>query len=446
MQTLLEVMGAPGVAALALLGGFCVLYTLQRGVGLSLFLLLVSYSLFFVQLGGVSTGAFFLRVLSLSLLSLGAIRRLTIPGSAFYLLLAYALLGIIFSTASYDLRMSIQVGGLLLLSVVSISLGVSSYLDSYRSIGSFLRLFVAAGAIWTLLSFVFLKDFVSSSTLRFTGGGEMAATGYSRTGALLFPFMLWAAMQRGSVLWRLIGSGGAICIPICLFLSATKTSVVMAIIGSIPLLLRQGAAKTIRILVLFGVLGAAAFFIGSYLLGSRSSDFIMTRLTNMSLSGRQERWSAGLAACLANPFFGRGAGAHALFSARGGHNFHNAYLAIWYNTSIVGLTLVVSVLVSQTVWALRLIRRAGTPLACDSMRLAAGVMLSLIANGIVENGFASPSTGATAVLFMMVTLIARVRQLSEQERLTLPVIPVTRPYPQGLKPLPYGAIPSRWRP
>lgn len=447
LQGLLEVMGAPALGLLALLGGFCVLYTLQRGVGLSLLLLLISYSLIFVQQGGVSAGAFFLRVLSLALLSLGVIRRLVIPGAAFYALLAYAMMGIIFSTGSYNLVWSIQNGGLLLLAVVSIPLGVASYLDSYRSVRSFLHLFVVAGGVWTILSLSFLGDFVSSSTLRFAGGGEINATGYSRTGALLFPFMLWAAMQRGSAVWRLIGIGGATCIPICLFLSATKTALVMAAISTVPLLLRQGAGKTMRIVVLFGVLGVVTFFLGSYLLGSRSTEFIVTRLMDLSLSGREHRWSVGLEACLSSPFFGHGAGASALYSMRSGIIFHSAYLAIWYNTGIFGLILFSSAPISQAVGAMKLIRRAGDPMARDAMRLALGVLLSLLALGLVENSFASASKFGIAMLLMMVTLVARVRQLDQRERGELgrsrdALLLAT---PRTVDPLSYQGASGRWR-
>ncbi len=86
-------------------------------------LLLVSYSLVFVQEGAVSTFAFFIRVSSLLLLVLAAVRQLQRPSWHFSALFLYGLLGVVFAFASRNVEMAMHKGGLLLVTIVGASLG-----------------------------------------------------------------------------------------------------------------------------------------------------------------------------------------------------------------------------------------------------------------------------------------------------------------------------------
>ncbi len=68
IAALTESFGEAGIVALLLLGVLLVIYLMLRGTGPALLLLLVTYSLIFVEFGGISTAAFFSRILALLLL------------------------------------------------------------------------------------------------------------------------------------------------------------------------------------------------------------------------------------------------------------------------------------------------------------------------------------------------------------------------------------------
>ncbi|MCH7840007.1 MAG: O-antigen ligase family protein [Planctomycetes bacterium] len=238
--------------------------------------------------------------------------------------------------------------------------------------------------------------------------------------------MLWATLRGWNPLWRALGVFGVFSIPLCLFLSGTRTAMVVGVLSCAPILFRGSMLRSIGIWVLVGMLGIGAFMFGQSMLQGRSTRHISDRLTTLDLSGRASKWSYALESCLTSPVFGHGAGGAETLrqDSASGVIFHNAYLAIWYNTGIIGLVCVVSVLISQGLRAMYLMRRAPDPVARDVMRVAFGMLLALGAIGMVENSLSSPSDAVIAMFVMMVSLVERVRQMSEQGQAYAPTRPL----------------------
>ncbi|MCH7993227.1 MAG: hypothetical protein IIB57_02160, partial [Planctomycetes bacterium] len=191
----MDAYGVPGVAVLVVLAVSIIAIQFVKGTGLSLLLLISSYSLIFVESSGVSTAAFFVRTLALITLVLSLARRFVVPGWAFYGMFLYAMLGLAFATRAPKVWWSLQNGGLLVVTTVALTIGLAGYLRSLKQVDALFRMFVVAGVIWCVASMPFALDFIAGRSLRFGGGTSVHATNYAASGALLFPFMLWAAMQ-----------------------------------------------------------------------------------------------------------------------------------------------------------------------------------------------------------------------------------------------------------
>lgn len=432
LQALSEAAGVGGVAVLLVLGAIAALFLFLRGAGFSLLLLLVSYSLIFVQFGGLNVVAFFARALALAFLALSALRGLTSPGWPAMAFFVYAALGVVFSFNAGDVFWSLQNGALLLVTVIALTFGLARYLKGYPQVYRIFHMLVVAGAVWSAISLIFIREFASGGGQRFTAGSMVNATNYAVSGALLFPFMLWAALERGGRLWRLVGVFGVLVIPLCLFLSGTRTAVAVSLIASAPLFLRSGVGRTLRIWVSVAVLGVALLLFGRYLLQDQGTEYLSSRLTSTSLTGRDVLWANGWQVCMESPVLGRGIGANSSIPADRGHRgFHNAYLSIWCNVGLVGLLLLLAALFRQTLMAFVNIRRAADPVGKDAMRLAFGFLMATLAMGMFADSFASPSNATIAMLLMMVTLVNRVERFVAEERSLWPVAPAT---PARLRP------------
>ncbi len=190
--------------------------------------------------------AFFLRTIALPFLVLAALRQFVVPGWAFYGMFAYVALGLMFSVRSPDVWWSLQHAGLLMVTTIALTLGLAQYLKTTENIRSLLRIFVVAGLVWSVASLQFISEYLTGKSLRFGGGETIHATNYAASGALLMPFMLWAAMQRGQWLWRLFGIAGMLIIPVCLFVSGTRAGIIVAAVASTPLLLQSGMSRTLH--------------------------------------------------------------------------------------------------------------------------------------------------------------------------------------------------------
>jgi O-antigen ligase len=432
LEALIESVGIAGVMGIAVVAMVIVIIIMLRGSGLALLLLIITYSLVFVQAGGISTVAFFGRVICLLFLCFGITKSFRSPGWAVHLFLAYVFLGLSFSPFSRFVPWALQRGVLLLLTTTGLTFGVASYLDSPSAIRNVCRMFVAAGVVWTVISVIFLRDFLFSSDLRFQGGGETSPVSYALSGALLLPFMFWAFTQRGSTILRITGFASLVVIPICLFLSGTRTAFVVAAIATLPLMLKRNAKQVVVMLIATGMIGAVITTAGGLLLRGRDTSWVTERLTNATLSGRQERWAFAVGQCMQSPLIGRGIGGSDFAAGfeTGNTIFHNAYLSIWYNTGMVGLALVVTVIVSKILAARKLTKSVTDPILIDASRLAFGLILSIAAVAMVENSISGSSNPMVAMFLIACTMIERIRVISEEQQFLVqaPIPPVY--YPQ----------------
>lgn len=439
----IESYGVGGVAVLIIFAVLGTIFILLRGPGFALLLLASAYTLSFVQEGGVSIAAFFIRILTLVMLTTGALRRIVTPRWQFYALIGYVLLGLLFSAASPSPVTAIQKAFLLLLTTLALTLGVGSFLRSWDSFHTLFRVFALSGVVWVVASIPAIGEFVSGETLRFTGGSELHATGYANSGGLTIPFCVWALIQRKALIWRLVGLVGVIMIPILLFLSGTRTAIVVGILASAPLLFHGGGARTMRVWLLLSVGAFGAVLVSNALLSGTNTEFLSARLSSTSLSGREALWSQGLRICLASPLIGRGIGANDWLAQESGAGiFHNAYLSIWCNTGLVGLGLVVAAVASQALSALTMLRRAKDPMAKDALKLGLGFLVAILAMGMVRNSFASPSNSVIAMLLLMVTVVSRAKDLIEEEERNPAALQRPLPGPGFVTPALQPGLPS----
>ncbi|NLX12195.1 MAG: hypothetical protein GXY44_00880, partial [Phycisphaerales bacterium] len=122
---LLEAYGILGVAVLVILVLICINYMLIRGAGLTFLLLMVSYSLSFTGSyeGGLGLATFFMRILCLVALFIGAVKHISIPGWPFVVMFGYVFLGLLFMPLSENVMWSFQKSMLLLVAFLGCTLG-----------------------------------------------------------------------------------------------------------------------------------------------------------------------------------------------------------------------------------------------------------------------------------------------------------------------------------
>lgn len=411
LKSFSETFGPGALIAIIVLAIIVVMISLWRGTGLIIFILFLTYSVGAITSGGVVFVSTLIRWACLALLGIGFFQGFSLPKASmlffdFYVLLAFIL--IIFSPVP---TIAIQQGVLLLTTVICVPIAINSYIKSTENIRRLFKMGIVAGAVWALTSTMFLSEYIYSTEERF-GTGVMAYAG-----AFFAPMIAWGIIQKRDILWKVFSMILIVPFTTILLLSAVRGAILgMLGIGLFPLLFLRG--KPLRAFVqLFVVFLLIMLSIGIlFVLVPTKSEYLINRIVSVSTTGRFYIWVDILSYCLQHPFTGRGVGAAGVDGILVfGHQFHNAYLEIWYNAGLLGLVAVLVFLGIYLLKSLRLLTAAPTEDMADFSRVVFGYMLGISAMNVFESSLAGAGGIAITMLMIITVMIDKLKQMTQEE-------------------------------
>jgi len=179
-----------------------------------------------------------------------------------------------------------------------------------------------------------------------------------------------------------------------------------------------------------------------------SEEFLMQRFGSFEAKGRAYYWQIAVEEGSKSPIIGHGSGAATDYARKHfGKKFHQAYLAIFYDFGLLGLSAFIAMIVVAMVYAFRLARSR------DPDRKALGVFLlaslaQVAAQGLVETGLADTANQTATLFYLSLGLVAgamRVPERRAQPRYVFipqpPPVPPHRQHPPG--PLPAIGSPPK---
>ena len=138
----------------------------------------------------------------LFLLGVGLFKRPQFHGKAMLLFAFYVLLCIVFMFLSPVFMFSFQQTGLLVMTVLGVSLAINSYITSPKNISTLFKMGIVAAAVWTATSITFLSQYRYAATLRFSTSAEMGGVAAAYAGAFFAPMVMWGIIQNRYILLR----------------------------------------------------------------------------------------------------------------------------------------------------------------------------------------------------------------------------------------------------
>jgi len=412
-----EAFGPGGTLALVILALVITAITLWRGTGLVLFILFITYSVGAITQGGVLFVSTMVRWACLFLLGIGFLKEFHLPKPSMFLFFFYALLAVLFIAFSPYPTIAIQQGALLIMTVICVTIASNSYIKSEENIRRIFKMGIVAGGVWTLVSAAFIGEFMYSADTRFVAEGTAGTGTIAYAGAFFAPMIVWGVLQKRDFLWRILSATVIIPFVFLLLLTGMRSAIFgMLGIAIFPLLFMRG--KPLKACIQVGViilLFAGSLVIISILMPAKS-EYLIGRIFDTSTTGRSHVWKAVFAYVLRNPFIGHGIAAAGIDGIRVfGLQFHNSYLAIWYNTGIIGLLSVLMFLGIYFLKSFQLIRIAPTEEIGDFARIAFGYMLGIAAMNMMESSLAGPGRISVTMLLIMAVMVDRLKQIIQEQ-------------------------------
>jgi O-antigen ligase len=413
LRGIIEMFGPVGLFLIIIAALVIAVISLWRGVGPILFFLFISYSFSAVIQGGVIFLSTLVRWSCLILCLLGFFKMSSRPKSSMLLFVFYAFLGLLFVGRSTVVLWSLQRAVLLILVVLCVPVAINSYITGPDKVRSLFKMGIVAATVWVGVSLLFLKDYLYTSDIRF--GGEITG-GVAWAGAFFSPMIFWGIIQKREVFWRIYSAVLIMPFVFLLFIGGVRTAIFgMLIIASLPILFSK--IRPIKVVgTIFGVgalIAIIKYFLFALLPGRAAS--LTGRVFSTSTTGRTILWAEGLRWCTSSAmFYGHGIGSADIAVMELGHNFHNAFLTIWYNTGFVGLLAVLLFLFIYTMRGFNQVRRYRTGEIGEYSRIALGYMLGITALSMFENSISSSSGVAVFMLMVIVALVDRLSQMGDQ--------------------------------
>ncbi|MCE5278169.1 MAG: O-antigen ligase family protein [Planctomycetaceae bacterium] len=362
----------------------------------------------------LDSGSTLLRWAIMFLMALTALRGIGNPGLAAIMLGTMAIVGLVGSFRAPSLFFAIQKSGLLFILVIPMASAMAASIQTRSDVRRFLLILLFGSSIFLVLALASLGELRGS---RF-GGATKNAPLFVQTGGMLLPVVLWATLAI-KVKWlraasAAIGMGIAtICV-----LSGQRTGTFAGFIACVPLVgARLGIKRLLMALVIVAATALVAYQVLS--LFPAQKEFVMKRFTSADTTGRMGLWQAAYEGCLTAPWLGHGVGSNATL----GFGFHNAYLGIWYDQGLLGLSLYAGALLALLGQSLRLM----LPRHCEEDReygrLFAGIMLGSIVAAFFEVKLDSPSNFfifMTAAVSVMVSRLAAIDSKPVWQETALP--------------------------
>lgn len=261
--------------------------------------------------------------------------------------------------------------------------------------------------------------------------------------------MVWLVLsgRAGKLLTPLVIG---ILINLTVIVASTQRTALFSLGGAIVVMLYYYRSRGAMLALVGGVgLAVVAWPIITFLV---SKDFLAQRLGNLESEGRMRVWSYAFQEAMKSPIIGRGNGAATDFGQDVfNKKFHNAYLAVFFDLGIVGLSVFVLMIVMGVYLAWRLTQSR------DPDRKALGVfllaaLLQVAAQGVVETGLADTANQTATQFYLSLGMVAALIKMPDaQPRLLIPLAPAmvprpTRPGPRPPRQSPPMPAPARVAP
>lgn len=366
-----------------------------------------------IAIPAVDRGASLLRMMLLGVLALLALAFPARPGQPWLWYLGYPFFGFIMIARAADPVFSLQFGAMTVVTIIA-AVSFSAYARSINDIDRLFTRLVWMSAFWCTLGVVGLRGFVGAGGGRYAGFFSSAGI-FVQTGGVLLPFCVWGMFRPWNQLYRLVCVVLAVGMVVALVASGQRTGTFAGVIACTPLLARRSLGR----LVVGSIIAGVCFLI-LYQLFQANSDqaaFVARRFLSTSTSNRSLIWKEGLREILDSPFLGHGLGMNGVALKRDiGAAIHNMYLAIWFDTGILGLAMFLMAMLVATWQALRVSLAAATPEISNAARVLFGTMLASWAAGQFSTGASSPSDIFTVILLMTLVLSARLSVINQEEK------------------------------
>jgi O-antigen ligase len=415
LRGFVETFGAGGVLVIIIAALIITTIAMWRGTGFLFLILFISFSLGAINQGGVVFMATLTRWGCLFLLGVGLFKRPQFHSRAMLFFAFYVLLCIVFMFLSPVFMFSVQQTGLLVMTVLGVSLAINSYITSPKDISTLFKMGIVAAAIWTATSITFLSAYRYSATLRFSTSAEVGGVAAAYAGVFFAPMVMWGIIQNRYILWRIFCVILFVPYALMIVVGGVRSAILgMLVIASLPVLLSK--VKLIRIIITACVLWAlvAITLKMMFLLNPAKAQYLVERITSTSTTGRFEIWASALLLCIQSGLLGHGVAASGVALSSGKY-FHNAYLIIWYDAGLIGLILVLLFLANYVLKSLRLIFGTQTQEITEYSLVALGYMLGMIIMGMFEGIFATAGGIGLVMLMIFSNMIDHLRYFRDVE-------------------------------
>lgn len=389
MQEFLTAGGGMGVLLvwLGVVLGLTLAFLNKRKWMVALFLIFLTFS--GIAIAALDSGSTLLRWGMIFLLGLTCISGMKFPGSPAIMLGIVGLLGLVAGLSSVAPMYTTQRSGLLIVFATLMAAAIAHEAATIKDVQGLIRCFNIAAGVFMILGLISLRSLRAGE--RFSGSNAGAPL-FVLTGGLLLPYAMYGAMVWKEKMWRIYCvflTGGLLLL--CL-ISGQRTGTFAGIIGCLPLLSRVSSRKLLASGMVLAI--CAGIVVAASMLLPEQTNFVKERFVSTDTTGRAEIWQVALEQCLAEPWFGHGIGMSILATRAG---VHNAYLAAWYDTGVLGLVLFVGAYLLTAWRSWRLAWQRQSLEAKELGRLLLGVTVACLAAGFFEESIFSPSNMAAFV-------------------------------------------------
>lgn len=240
--------------------------------------------------------------------------------------------------------------------------------------------------------------------------------------------MIWLVLS-GRAKKLLIPMIVGILINLTVIIASTQRTALFSLGGATIVLLYFYRSRGAMLAMVGGfVIAVVAWPIITFLV---SKDFLVQRLGNLESEGRSKVWAVAFEEAMKSPLVGQGNGAATEFGQNTfSKKFHNAYLAVFFDLGIVGLTIFVLMISVGTFLAWKI------TLSREPDRRALGVLLfasllQVAAQGIVETGLADTANQTATQFYLSLGMVAALMKTPElRPNLFIPLSPAIVPPPR----------------